>query len=51
MWIYIVVAEYPNGWTCIEEAFTSRLRAEEFVEVKSSQRPLVKYDIEEKFAI
>lgn len=51
MWVYIVTAEYTDGWVSIEGVFTTRPKAEELVEEKSAQRPLVKYDIEEHFAI
>ena len=51
MTVYIVTAEYTDGWTSIEGVFTTRPKAEALVEEKSSQRPLVKYDIEEHFAI
>ena len=51
MWVYIVTAEYSGGWTSIEGVFTTRSKAEELIKEKSSQRPLVYYDIEEHFAI
>ena len=50
MWVYIVTAEHPEGCISIEGVFTTKTIAEELVEEKSSQQPLVSYDIHEYFA-